>query len=99
MKRITLTLMTLLAATSVAGAQDPIPPPPPARPVPTPAPARPARPPVEARPIYTPMAPIPMIDIDADRIREMAHEAARISVERLDRDAIRANAEIARTAA
>ena len=82
MKRITLTLMALLAATSMAAAQDPIPPTPPARPAPTPAPSRPARPAPEARPIYTPMAPLPFID--EEHIREMAHEAARISVEHLD---------------
>jgi len=97
MKRITLTLMALLAATSMAAAQDPIPPTPPARPAPTPAPSRPARPAPEARPIYTPMAPLPFID--EEHIREMAHEAARISVEHLDREAIRANVEIARSAA
>ena len=92
MKRITLTLMALLAATRVAAAQDPTPP---ARPVPAPRPARP----VDAgRPIYTPMAPIPVV-IDADHIREMAEEAARISISHLDREAIRTNVEMARAQA
>ena len=72
MKRITLTLMALLAATRVVAAQDPTPP---ARPLPAPRPARP----VEAgRPVYTPMAPIPVV-IDAEHVREMAEEAARMN--------------------
>ena len=91
MKRITLTLMALLAATSVATAQDPTPP---ARPVPAPAP-RPARPAPEARPLYTPLPPI----LDEDAVRDMAREAARISIDNLDRDAIRANVDMARAAA
>jgi len=94
MKRITLTLMALLA-TSVAAAQDPTPP---ARPVPAPATPRPARPAPEARPIYTPMAPIaPFVDEEA--VRAMAHDAARISIDNLDREAIRMNAEMARASA
>ena len=92
MKRITLTLMALLAATSVAAAQDPTPP---ARPVPAPPPARPAP---EARRIYTPLPPIAPI-FDEDAVREMAREAARISIDNLDRDAIRANVDVARAAA
>ena len=95
MKRITLTFMALLAATSVAVAQDPTPP---ARPVPAPTAPRPARPAPEARPIYTPMAPIAPV-MDVEHVREMAEEAARMSIDRLDRDAIRANVEIARSAA
>src|SRR4029079_17250444 len=97
MKRPPLPLRGLLAGTSMAAAQDPIPPTPPARPAPTPAPSRPARPAPEARPIYTPMAPLPFID--EEHIHEMAHEAARISGEHLDGEAIRANVEIARSAA
>ena len=94
MKRITLTLMALLA-TSVATAQDPTPP---ARPVPAPATPRPARPAPEARPIYTPMAPIaPFVDEEA--VRAMAHDAVRISIDNLDRDAIRMSAEMARASA
>jgi len=94
MKRITLTLMALLA-TSVAAAQDPTPP---ARPVPAPATPRPARPAPQARPIYTPMAPIaPFVDEEA--VRAMAHDAARISIDNLDREAIRMNAEMARASA
>jgi HEAT repeat protein len=100
MKRITLTLMALLAATSVAGAQDPTPP---ARPVPAPAAPtaptpRPARPTPEARPMYAPLPPIDRI-MDEDAVRDMAREAARISVDNLDREAIRANADMARAAA
>ena len=95
MKRITLTLMALLAATSVAAAQDPTPP---ARPVPAPAAPRPVRPAPEARPIYTPMAPIAPI-IDEDAVRAMARDAARLSIDNLDREAIRANADMARAAA
>jgi len=94
MKRITLTLMTLLAATSVAAAQDPTPP---ARPVPAPAAPRPARPAPEARPVYTPLPPIAPI-FDEDAVREMAREA-RFSIDRLDREAIRTNVEVARAAA
>ncbi len=95
MKRITLTLMALLAATSVAGAQDPTPP---VRPVPAPVAPRPARPAPEVRPIYTPMAPItPMVDEDA--VRDMAREAARMSIDNLDREAIRANIDMARASA
>ena len=95
MKRITLTLMALLAATSVAAAQDPTPP---ARPVPTPRPARPAAPAPEGRPIYTPMPPVAPI-FDEDAVRAMARDAARISIDNLDREAIRANADMARAAA
>ena len=99
MKRITLTLMALLA-TSVAAAQDPTPP---ARPVPAPgaptAPTpRPARPAPEARPMYAPMAPLDRI-MDEDAVRDMAREAARMSIDNLDREAIRANADMARAAA
>ena len=95
MKRITLTLMALLAATSVAVAQDPTPP---ARPVPAPAAPRPARPAPEARPIYTPLAPIAPY-VDEAMVRDMAREAARISIDHLDREAIRANVDMARAAA
>jgi len=89
MKRITLTLTTLLAATSVAAAQDPTPP---ARPLPAPRPARPT----ETRPVIAPSAPTaPIIDVEA--VREMAREATRMSnIDRFDRDAIRANVEMAR---
>jgi len=95
MKRITLTLMALLAATSVAVAQDPTPP---ARPVPAPAAPRPARPAPEARPIYTPLAPIAPY-VDEAMVRDMAREAARMSIDHIDREAIRANIDMARAAA
>jgi HEAT repeat protein/TolA-binding protein len=84
MKRITLTLMALLAAISVATAQDPTPP---ARPVPAPRPARPT----DARPVIAPMAPMtPFIDQEA--VREMAREAVR----NIDPEMIRANIDMAR---
>jgi HEAT repeat protein/TolA-binding protein len=45
------------------------------------------------------MAPMTSRIIDEEAIREMANEAARISIDRLDRDAIRANVEMARAQA
>jgi TolA-binding protein len=84
MKRITLTLMALLAATSVAAAQDPTPP---ARPAPAPRPARPS----DARPVIAPMPPMTPF-IDQEVVREMAREAVR----NIDPEMIRANIDMAR---
>jgi len=92
MKRITLAMSMLVAAVTVAGAQEPPTPPRPARPVPTPRPAPEARPP---RPIRIDIDPMPPMDFyDLDMIREHAREAARAATEasRIDMEQVREQA-------
>ena len=97
MKRITLAVLSLGAASAVAVAQEP--PTPPARPVPAPRPAPAPR-------AVTPVAPVPMRDfdyrLDEDHVREiqrhaeeMAREASRIDQEQV-REITRQAQEMAR---
>lgn len=86
MKRITLAVLSLVAASAVTVAQEP--PTPPARPVPTPRPAP---------RVVTPVAPVPMRDFDyryrfdQDQVREIERHAEEMAreVSRVDQEQMR----------
>ena len=105
MNRTTLVMMLLAAATVAVAQEPPVRPTPPARPTPSPRPAAPARPapparPVDVAPPATPEPPdvwVPMT-VDVDAMRESARALAQVQRE-LSRVDVQAARDAAREAA